>query len=211
MTQWKTTTVGCPACFEEGIFRICTVMDMSENPELMDRLFSRDLFRFVCPHCGEEIIVSYDCTLTNTDKRKVIALISEGADESRLAAEDCTLRIVRTINELAEKAALFEDDIDDKVTEIYKIMLEDQYEEERPGAEILGIYYSGKSSDGKSINFYIITANAENCHASLSMDTYSAIEKQLAEECKRYPDECRINRDWALRVLQAGFDDQPQE
>ncbi len=207
MTKYSVTRVNCPACCEDADFKICTSIDAGKNPELKEKIFSRELFLFTCPECGEKITVAYDCTLYDRKNGYIVALITDGSSDearTRLEVEGCSLRITHSINEFVEKIALFEDKIDDKVTELYKLMLEGQYEDERPGAEILGIYYGGRDFENNSLLFFIITADRENCRASLSMDTYKAIEEQFAASAGRYSHDCEINSDWAVAVLQSG-------
>ncbi len=206
MTKWKTMTVNCPACFEDNSFKICSHIDISENPELKDQIFDRSLFKFSCPQCGEEILVSYDCIYTDSDKNFMVALVSNQEEATTLVADGYTLRVVRSINELVEKIALMEDGIDDRVIELYKIMLEDQFEEERSGSEILGIYYGGQNSEDKSLLFYIITANAENCRATLSFETYNAITNQFSNIPKMNDNCFEINQAWAIDTLKSGFE-----
>lgn len=206
MTQWKKTTVGCPACLEEGEFRICTFQDVVLEPELKEDIFNRSIFRYTCPECGEEILVSYNCTYFDSDKNFAVTLVAD-SDDTTLSSTCNTLRVVRSINAFIEKIALMEDGIDDRIVELYKIMLEDQFEEERQGSEILGIYYSGQNQTDKSLNFYIITGNAENCRASLSFDVYTSIAKQF-EATRDFDDDCtEIDRNWAIGALQSGFTD----
>lgn len=208
MTQWKTSQVSCPACCEIGSFKMCTSIDLEESPSLKEDIFSRKLFHFSCPNCGEDIMVAYNCTLTDEKNKLIIALITdktEPFETSKLLVEGYRLRIVHSINEFAEKAALAEDDVDDKVIELYKLMLEDQFEEERSGSEILGIYYGGRNFDEDSLLFYIITGNAENCRATLSMQTYRAIEAQFKDKREKYENDCEINKEWAIDVLQNGL------
>lgn len=208
MTQQKTITINCPACFEDSNFRIYSSIDISENPGLKEDIFSREIFKFTCPLCGEEILVAYDCTYTDPDNKYIIALVSgmEQENLSALRVKDYTLRIVTSINEFVEKIALCEDRIDDKVVELYKIMLEDQFEDERPGSKILGIFYGGRDFENNSLMFFIITENAENCRAMLSMQTYDAITQQFKASAKKFADTSKVNRDWALDVLQSGFE-----
>lgn len=213
MTEYKNTSVCCPACCEESSFKICTTADLFDNPELKSRIFSRDFFRFTCPECGEEILVAYNCTVIDRDKKLIVSLVADGAEDSeetsaRFSANGCTFRLVHSINRLAEKLALSEDGIDDRIAEMYKIMLEDQFEEERPGANLLGIYYGGLNPEDNSLTFFIITSNAENTRASLSMDAYAAIENQLSSSAEGCPDSCEIDRDWAIAALQSRFDNQ---
>lgn len=205
MTKWTTSRVNCPACCEDGNFEICSQIDITENPELKQKIFSRELFRFTCPECGEKIIVAYDCTLIDSKNKFIISLVTSESDEeaaSKLKIDGYQLRITHSVNQFTEKLALFEDNTDDKVIELYKLMLEAQYEDERPGAEILGIYYGGKDDD--NLLFYIITGDRENCRATLSMQTYRAIEEQFASAKDKYINDCEIDSDWAVAVLQSG-------
>lgn len=207
MTRQKNIIVNCPACLEDGSFKIYSSINTNENPEIKESIFNREIFKFSCPNCGEEILVAYNCTYTDPENQYIVALLSdnEESDDSIVKVEGYTLRIVRTINEFVEKIALIEDRIDDKVIELYKIMLEDQFEDERPGAKILGIYYGGRNFEDNSLLFFIITENAENCRAMLSMQTYNAIEGQFAASSHKYADISEVNRLWAIGALQTDF------
>ncbi len=209
MTQQNTIKVNCPACFEDSSFGIYSSVDANLNPELKEDIFSRELFKFSCPHCGEEILVAYNCTYTDPEKKYIVALLSEDERdaESVVRVQGHTLRIAHSINEFVEKIALLEDGVDDKVIELYKIMLEDQFEDERPDSKILGIFYGGKNFEEKNLLFFIITENAENCRATLSLDTYEAIAGQFRETAEKYADVCEVNRLWAIGALQSGFEE----
>lgn len=206
----QTMQITCPACCTEQSFKTCPNIDVKSDPEVKESIFNRDIFRFICPECGEEILVAYNCTYIDRDNNFMVALITNG-EAANITADDYTLRIVRSINEFVEKIALMEDGVDDRIVELYKIMLEDQFEEERQGVELLGIYYGGQDFEKKQLVFYIITGNAENVRAILSFDTYEAIAKQfdanpeLAKPCSE------INRLWAIGTLQSGFADEKSE
>ena len=206
MTEQNIIKVNCPACFEDNDFRIYSQIDSNKSPELKNKIFNREIFRFTCPECGEEILVAYPCTYHDPRNKFIIALVPESDDFSSLRIEGHSLRVVRSINEFVEKIAAFEDNIDDKVIELYKIMLEDQFEDEKPDSKILGIYYGGRDFSQNSLMFFVITENAENCRAYLSMQTYEAIEKQFADSCEKYADVSEVNRLWAIGVLQSQFD-----
>lgn len=206
MTQQKNMIVNCPGCFEDSSFKIYPSIDAKENPQLKEQIFNREIFKFSCPNCGEEILVAYNCTYTDPDNKYIVALLSEGEEcEDSIRVQGHTLRIVRSINEFVEKIALVEDNIDDKVIELYKIMLEDQFEDERPGSKILGIYYGGRNFEDNSLMFFIITENSENCRAILSMETYNAIEGQFVKSAQKYADITEVNRLWAIGALQSDF------
>ena len=60
MMQSKTISVTCPACCEEGNFKIYPFVNAAEDPEVKEDIFNRDIFRYICPECGEESIVIQD-------------------------------------------------------------------------------------------------------------------------------------------------------
>ncbi len=204
MKKPKTISVTCPACLEEGIFKTVPFIDASIDPEIKESIYNRGIFRFRCEECGEEILVSYECTYIDKDNNFIVSLIPEN-DDLAFETTGYTVRVVRTINEFVEKIAAFEDGIDDRVIELYKIMLEDQFEEERPNAEIIGIYYGGQDLSDKSLLFFIITASSENVRAMLSFDTYQAISGQFENYPQMNKNESEINRLWAIKTLQNGF------
>ena len=202
--------ITCPACCTEQDFKTCPNIDVSADPEIKESIFNRDIFRFICPECGEEILVAYNCTYTDRENRFMVALITDEGEAS-IVASDYNLRIVRTINEFVEKIALMEDGIDDRIAELYKIMLEDQFEEERKGTELLGIFYGGQDFENKQLVFYIITGNAENVRAILSFETYEAIAKQFDKNPEMAKPCSEINRLWAIGTLQSVFDENNQD
>ncbi len=202
----QTMSISCPACCTEQAFKICPVADVQNDPEIKEAIFNRDIFRFICPECGEEILIAYNCTYIDRDNKFMVSLIADD-EMTSIETTDYTVRIVRTINELVEKIALMEDGIDDRIAELYKIMLEDQFEEERQGIELLGIYYGGRDFEKKSLMFYIITGNAENVRAMLSFDAYETIAKQFDDYPEMAKSCSEINRAWALKTLQSGFSD----
>ncbi len=203
--------ITCPACCTEQHFKTCPSIDVNVEPELKESIFNRDIFRFICPECGEEILVAYNCTYIDRDNNFMVALITDESEKASITAADYNLRIVRSINEFVEKIALMEDGIDDRIVELYKIMLEDQFEEERQGTELLGIYYGGQDFEKKQLVFYIITGNAENVRAILSFDTYEAIAKQFDESPELAKPCSEINRVWAIGTLQSGFSEEETE
>ncbi len=207
MAKDKSMPICCPACLEEGTFKICDFWDSALDPDIKERIFSRDIFRYSCPECGEEILVAYNCTYLDKEHNFMVMLLTEKDDDTTIETTEYNLRVVRTINDFVEKIALIEDDIDDRIVEFYKIMLEDQFEDERPNAKILGIYYGGKSEDEKSLVFFIITENAPNCRAHLSFDVYEAISRQFKESADKFGDTSEVGRDWAIGVLQNSFSD----
>ncbi|MBR2452471.1 MAG: hypothetical protein IKB32_00255, partial [Clostridia bacterium] len=61
--------------------------------------------------------------------------------------------------------------------------------------------------DENSLIFFIITENAQNCRAMLSLDVYETINRQFKESAEKFGDTSEVGRDWAIGVLQNSFSD----
>ena len=130
MENFSISLVTCPACQKDGEFKHYKSINITKFPKLRNEIMSRNIFTYICPHCGEKITVAYDCIYTDTENRFCVALLT--SDEScafdGISVKDYTVRIVHSINDFIEKISLFEDGIDDRVCELCKLFLEESYE-----------------------------------------------------------------------------------
>ena len=206
MINPKIVSVNCPDCHKDGEFRQYETINITENPNLRNDIMTRQIFSYTCPHCGETIIVSYDCIYLDTENKHCIALISNEipAIINSISAQDYTIRIVSNINDFVEKIALFEDGIDDRVCELCKLFLEESYEEQN-NAELLAAYYSGRDMENENIHFYLIGDDAGNCETTLSMQSYRNILEVFSGSDFDNKSEMEINSEWALLALKNGI------
>lgn len=206
MEKSSIVSVTCPACQKDGEFRRYETINITEKPSLREEIMSRRIFTYVCPHCGETIIVSYDCVYLDTENRYCVALISQNTppDIEGISAKDYTVRIVSSINDFIEKIALFEDGIDDRVCELCKLFLEESYEEQN-NAELLAAYYSGRDIENENLHFYLIGDDAGNCETTLSMQSYRNILEVFSASKFDIKTETRIDSSWALLALKNGI------
>ena len=206
MINPKIVTVTCPDCHKDGEFRQYETINITENPNLRNDIMTRQIFSYTCPHCGETIIVSYDCIYLDTENKHCIALISNEIPAliNSISVQDYAIRIVSNINDFIEKIALFEDGIDDRVCELCKLFLEESYEEQN-NAELLAAYYSGRDIENENIHFYLIGDDAGNCETTLSMQSYRNILEFFSGSQFDNKSEMEINSAWALLALKNGI------
>ena len=206
MKQSSIVSVSCPSCLKDGEFIKYETINITENPLMRNKIMNRQIFTYVCPHCGDAIIVSYDCVYIDTENKYCVALISNKIPPAvdGISAQDYTVRIVSTINDFVEKIALFEDGIDDRVCELCKLFLEESYEEQN-NAELLAAYYSGKDMENENLHFYLIGDDAGNCETTLSMQSYRNILEVFSGSSFDIKTETEINAEWALLALKNGI------
>ncbi len=212
MEKSTIVSVTCPECLKDGEFLKYEIIDINKKPNLRDDIINRQLFTYACPHCGEKIIVSYDCIYIDTENKHCIALITtdDFSFVDKIIAQDYTVRIVPSVNDFIEKIALFEDGIDDRVCELCKLFLGESYEEQN-NAELLAAYYSGRDMENDNIHFYLIGDDAGNCETTLSMQSYRNILEVFSASPFNNKEETRIDAEWALLALRDGIFDAPTD
>lgn len=208
MTETDIVNICCPACVETGQFKRYRKIDINKNPELREKIFSRDIFIFKCPECGEEILVSYNTIYFDEENKYIICLVPEGEDVGddygKYRLEGYTLRIVRSINNFIEKIAMLEDGVDDRVIELYKLLFEEQFEEQRPHSRLLDVFYAGRNINDDRLHFFFIADDNENCETTLGLDTYRNLYEHFISTKFADDNYAEINSDWALDAVSGG-------
>ena len=207
MTETAVVNICCPACVETGQFTQYKKIDINKNPELREKIFSREIFKFKCPECGEEILVAYSTIYFDEENNSVICLLPEEVsteDFNKFRLDGYSLRIVRTINNFIEKIAMLEDGIDDRVIELYKLLFEEQFEEQYPQSELLDVFYAGRNTIDDKLHFFFIADNNENCETTLGLDTYRNLYEHFISTKFADDDFAEINSDWALDAISGG-------
>jgi hypothetical protein len=109
-------------------------VNVTLDPDLKEKLFSRELFETTCLECGETTSLFYPLLYHDQDAQVMIWLVppDEGGDP-RLDPVTMNaqahlfpgyrLRLVASVNELLEKIMLFEQGLDDRVVELTKELL----------------------------------------------------------------------------------------
>lgn len=208
MTEALNTNVTCPSCGKDGILTRNTLIDINKNPELRDKIFSREIFNYTCKSCGEKILVAYNCMYYDEENKKIIYLNTDNntSDENinKYKLNGFSLRVVRTINAFIEKIAMLEDGVDDRVIELYKLLFEEQFEEQRPYSELINVFYAGRNINDDKLHFYFITDDGDNCETTLSLETYRNLYEHFISTRFAADDFAEIDAEWAVDALKAG-------
>ena len=207
MTETLVVNICCPACVETGQFTQYEKIDINNNPELREKIFSREIFKFKCPECGEEILVAYSTIYFDEENNYIICLLPEettSEDFNKYSLEGYNFRIVRTINNFIEKIAMLEDGIDDRVIELYKLLFEEQFEEQHPQSRLLDVFYAGRNTIDDKLHFFFIADNNENCETTLGLETYRNLYEHFISTKFAEDNFAEINSDWALDAISGG-------
>lgn len=136
-----TITVKCQQCGEEYDFKIYPLINLQQDKDLYEPLFSLDIFKHKCEHCGHLNIIQYDMMVVDSYKNYMIYLF--GPERMSLFKETVSnyinslkdtspegwkifnesikhTRVVNSINDLKEKLLIFDYDLNDKIIELVK-------------------------------------------------------------------------------------------
>lgn len=145
MTSFHYEKVQCPYCLNEEDIAIWDVVDVSEDSDLKDKIYLKELQVFACQNCNrkytldqpflyidpnEKLLIYYApkfyTALDNEDSRDGLGSLkteisSEMPLDFGIDVSDHTLRIVTDYNDLIEKLHSFDFGLNDRVVEILKI------------------------------------------------------------------------------------------
>ena len=206
MTEKKSFDVDCPSCGCQGKFITYNKIDICENPELRDKIFNREIFMFNCDECNEKFMIAYNTVYIDRENKYALALITDGSNGfsgDGITIGEYDLRIVRSVNSFIEKITLFEDGIDDRVAELLKLWLYENFETQTK-SKAVAIFYGGRIPETDQLKFFFIGEENSSMETEISMESYRNILEHFQGSEFDKKDECEIDNDWALLALRDG-------
>lgn len=211
MSVYKKMPFNCPYCGETAETDISDRLDCSENPKAKRLLLSGELFLYKCPKCGKAAALSYPLLYIDNAHRVVIQYANNERNfkpsfevisqmHSKRSSEpdggEWFFRVVSKAESLAEKAALFDRGLDDRVVELVKLMVYVKIIKERPEIKISQVLFSADD-----IGYIVRIGGSHRLTVRVGKDAYEKISKDMhdiitAPENQSY----QIDEKWAARV-----------
>lgn len=215
MSSHREISVTCPKCNQDHPFVMWGSINTTLNPEMKAAVKDRSAFLFECPSCGEKTYVDYGFLYHQMEDRIMIhyAHSDENAEEvyKMLTEDDPTgmiqdmrkenylIRIVRTQNELREKIAIFDEGLDDRIVEIFKIYILATFQKDNPNFKAIEILYF--RDDNKNY-VQIIADGKPQGVAEIPNAFYEKLSQEYADKIPDIrKDEPYIDRQWALQAM----------
>ena len=119
----------CSKCGQQQTVTVYRSINISENPELKDKVRDGSLFLWECPHCGQVNLARYETLYHDPAAKLMVWLIPEGEiSETQMQAITMhtkamggyTLRRVNDMGSLMEKVLVSDAGLDDVVLEMCK-------------------------------------------------------------------------------------------
>ena len=207
MSSCREEIVTCPHCGQESKYRLWNSVNTALNPELKQKILSKELFLFQCPECGEKMIVDYGMLYHQTEDKLMIYYVTDDNEFTdvvgKLAGrniddrdEEYRCRVVCSSDELAEKIMIFDAGLDDRAVELLKLLCRKQMEDGYPEMMVDDVYFQTTED---SQGMIVFLSQGQPCaEIPFKKEAYDAIQKYYKEEGN---DELIIDMEWAYGVL----------
>ncbi len=211
MTRFSEDNLSCPGCGHEQPFTHYDSVNVSLDPELKEKLLSRELTTFCCSKCGETAEVVGPMLFHDMNQQFMIWLLP-GDDPvpedpflsgpMSVFTDSLMRRRVRSFNELIEKISIFDDGLDDRVTELSKLLIRLQ----EPSFQEGELLYDGlHESDEETTVQFAHLVNEESQGLSVPWASLSLAGERLLDSLSQGEEDqtgwVEIDREWAASVF----------
>ena len=202
MSLPKKQLLSCPQCRESYEFTSYDSINTERDSAVSDVVSGR-LFEAVCPHCSHKILVDYPLLFNDLKHNVIVSYVRPGElDEmvkasSAISGLGCRLRIVTSRRALQEKVAVFDADLDDRVTELLKVIVINQLQDQLRGREVTGAFFH-PDRESPAIEFLMDDGSA---YIGVDMTGYAEIRKTFAAELADREKDLLVDERWAVDFL----------
>lgn len=178
----------CPNCGEEIIVHVKEFVDVSTDPQYKEQILNGTFFLAKCSECGDETLIEYPIMYIDGDKKLNIYMAPDH-DEDLLnqlnsleipygdVDDDAIFRVTSGCDALIEKILIAEGNRDDRIIELYKLLLAESLGKELPGVNSNQfLYYLDEEEE-----FFIIFGYDNEKEEQLTVPFDEELYKELEE------------------------------
>lgn len=205
-------TIKCPKCHQLNEINIWHSITVSDSPDLKKDLLLGKINMFHCPSCEHTALVPTPLLYHDEEKSLMISfspcdnedtknqLFNEIKKTSKQSGElenltNYNLRFVYDYNSFLEKVLIFDNDLNDKVLEVLKVLILMQKPENMDNMTAM----FGKV-ENDSIEFLILDKTDNSCYTSkVPIESYKTVFEQLRQSGVK-----DISFDWEIVDISYG-------
>lgn len=172
----------CSECGKPFDMNVWQSINISFFGKEKKKVMNGDIFRYTCPHCGIKGKVLYNCLYHDPQKKFMIYFIPNSSATEFEAEEKVLkgfknlsqykLRLETEYNSFIEKIHVLDDDLNDKLFELLRMIALNQTQETFSGCQHL--HYIGQE-DGSFKFQIIVNENAEDTIISVDTSSYDTL------------------------------------
>lgn len=217
MSKFSYSQVTCPKCNKTQKVKVWDSINVNLDTEQKENIMSGKLFKFICDECGFTTRVEYPCLYHDMDKNLMIYCIPNFSGDTKIldkmlnklksdslenSIKNYEFRVVKDTNKLAEKIKIFDEELDDRVIEIIKIINRSFFLKKYPEKEIEEILFN-KNSEGSYVA-QILIKDGTVAFMPISEEMINVIlekHKELLKEEKKEKGFVLIDEVWAYNKI----------
>jgi hypothetical protein len=210
----------CPYCGERHEFTTYGSIDLAKEPELKKQVMNEEIFALNCKKCKKKSLIAFPCLFSDSEKRYLTWLVGGYSEEEKAAldkdlkisaktkeeeafADSYTKRIVGSINELKEKIIIADDDLDDRVIEVLKVLCVNEVIDQLMGVTLREVRYNSTGSGKK----FLVLVFDEKTPSMIEINNqmYKTVKSMFGDDIeKNTPKEgcAEIDAYWAKDLIE---------
>ncbi len=207
--------ITCKKCGKTHKLTLRACVNVSLHPEEKQQVMDGSFFQYTCPDCGEKVSVSYPLLYDDMSKALMIYLLPDETEEALRklneqqsswsedmlkAAKVCTMRAVRTQNDLCEKIKIADAGLDDRFVELTKAFVFAQVMKQRPDLKpVMVLYEQQEGKDG----LIVMDKEGKTLWAEFPEGLYDEVVRMFKDivEAKKSTNYELIDANWSVAIL----------
>ena len=155
MSFSKEIMIDCPKCKKRKAFKIWQSVNVTEDFNLRDMVFSGEIFTFSCDECKVKAFIAYPMIYHDYERKFFIYFNPDNKFDNLVETEGYITKKTSDYLEMLEMIKIFEDEIPEEKVKELKNKLLDKLKEAKSDTlkGIKDVYYSGKTDEKAS--FYV--------------------------------------------------------
>lgn len=209
----------CSRCGQQHKVTVYRSINISENPELKDKVRDGSLFLWECPHCGQVNLAKYETLYHDPAAKLMVWLVPSGEiSETQMQAITMhtkamggyTLRRVNDMGSLMEKVLIMDAGLDDVVLEMCKYVTKLEMIQTTVDAadkeEFMDStfhFYKSEGSEDECVLTFMYALNGQMQGVNIGWNVYQDCAGILERNPQIKPAEgfAEIDSDWLSRVM----------
>lgn len=204
----ENNKIKCPNCGEEITVYVKEFVDVTTNPEYKEQILNGTFFLAVCPECGSETLMEYPVMYIDSERKLNIYMAPEHDDDllEQLNSleipygeeeKDAVFRVTSGCDELLEKILIAEGGRDDRIIELYKLIIAESLAEEVPGIHSSQFLYYKDEEEELFIVFGYENEEEEQLTVPFDEKLYNGLSEDYMDDLFIPPNQyAEVNSKW---------------
>lgn len=217
MSLSQQVNIACHSCGHLQTMLLWLSINVLQHPALKMQLLQHTLHRKVCEQCGKTNTITRSLLYHDPEHPSMIWLSPQGESPAEQVSslmdhlpvdivQQYTFRTVKDLNALIEKIRCFDDALDDRVLEIVKLLLLQQWLKQHPDEQTAPqIYYTDTSEDAirTRLHFAIFnTDKADSSSISIPRYIYDGVLSDFRSHLRNTPPWQLVDMEYAAQLFQ---------